>query len=88
MDLEAAERLERSRVDADALSWLLRMNHLTAEEVDRALGSRMGLRPLDYEAMGAILDSESSPIGPVELTASGRRLDEWPRLSVSLGPLF
>ena len=71
MDLEAAERLEHSRVDADALSWLLRMNHLTAEEVDRALGTRMGLRPLDYEAMGAILDSESSPIGPVEL---GHRL--------------
>lgn len=71
MDLEAAERLERSRVDADALSWLLRMNHLTAEEVDRALGTRMGLRPLDYEAMGAILDNESSPLGPVEL---GHRL--------------
>lgn len=71
MDLEAAERLERSRVDADALSWLLRMNHLTAEEVDRALGTRMGLRPLDYEAVGAILDNESSPLGPVEL---GHRL--------------
>ena len=24
----------------------------------------------------------------VEVTASGRRLDEWPRLSVSLGPVF
>ena len=71
MDLEAAERLERSRVDAEALSWLLRMNHLTAEEVDRALGARMGLRPLDYEAVGAILDNESAPLGPVEL---GHRL--------------
>jgi NTE family protein len=30
----------------------------------------------------------ATPIGPVELTVSGRRLDHWPRLSVSLGPLF
>ena len=30
----------------------------------------------------------ATPIGPVEVTASGRRLDQWPRLSVSLGPLF
>jgi NTE family protein len=30
----------------------------------------------------------ATPIGPVELTASGRRLDRWPRVSVSLGPLF
>jgi NTE family protein len=30
----------------------------------------------------------ATPIGPVEVTASGRRLDRWPRLSISLGPLF
>ena len=36
---------------------------------------------------GASLGMET-PIGPVELTANGRRFDRWPRLSVSLGPLF
>jgi NTE family protein len=30
----------------------------------------------------------ATPIGPVELTVHGRKLDRWPRLSVSLGPLF
>ena len=30
----------------------------------------------------------ATPIGPVELTVHGRKLDRWPRLSVTLGPLF
>jgi outer membrane protein assembly factor BamA len=29
-----------------------------------------------------------TPIGPVELTVHGRKLDRWPRLSLTLGPLF
>lgn len=65
--LAAPEELERARVATHDLSWLLRLNHRAAEELDRALASRLGLRPLDYDAMGAIMDSESDPVGPVEL---------------------
>ena len=65
--LSAPEALERGRVSTHELSWLLRLNHRAAEELDRALASRLGLRPLDYDAMGAIMDSESDPVGPVEL---------------------
>ena len=46
------------------------------------------LRSSDYIAGWGASLGMATPIGPVELTASGRRLDEWPRLSVSLGPLF
>lgn len=42
----------------------------------------------DYIAGWGASLGMATPIGPVELTASGRRLDRWPRLSVSLGPLF
>jgi outer membrane protein assembly factor BamA len=42
----------------------------------------------DYVAGWAASLGMATPIGPVEVTATGRRLDEWPRLSVSLGPLF
>jgi NTE family protein len=45
-------------------------------------------RDADYIAGWAASLGMATPIGPVELTASGRRLDRWPRLSVSLGPLF
>jgi NTE family protein len=49
---------------------------------------RWRFRSVDYiGGWGASL-GVATPIGPVELTASGRRLDRWPRLSVSLGPLF
>lgn len=65
--LTAPEELERGRVATHDLSWLLRLNHRAAEELDRALASRLRLRPLDYDAMGAIMDSESDPVGPVEL---------------------
>jgi outer membrane translocation and assembly module TamA len=46
------------------------------------------LRSSDYVAGWGASLGVATPIGPVELTASGRRLDRWPRLSVSLGPLF
>ena len=42
----------------------------------------------DYLAGLAASLGMATPIGPVEVTATGRRLDQWPRLSVSLGPLF
>ena len=42
----------------------------------------------DYIAGWAASLGMATPIGPVELTATGRQLDQWPKLSVSLGPLF
>jgi NTE family protein len=49
---------------------------------------RWHIRDLDYIAGWGASLGMSTPIGPVEIIASGRRLDAWPRLSVSLGPLF
>lgn len=49
---------------------------------------RWRIRSSDYIAGWGVSLGMATPIGPVELTASGRRLDNWPRLSVSLGPLF
>ena len=49
---------------------------------------RWRIRSSDYIAGWGASLGMATPIGPVELTASGRRLDGWPRLSVSLGPLF
>jgi NTE family protein len=46
------------------------------------------VRSVDYIAGWGASLGIATPIGPVELTASGRRLDQWPRISVSLGPLF
>ncbi|HET6702350.1 MAG TPA: hypothetical protein VFH14_11125, partial [Gemmatimonadaceae bacterium] len=49
---------------------------------------RWRVRADDYIAGWGASLGMATPIGPIELTASGRRLDHWPRLSVSLGPLF
>jgi len=49
---------------------------------------RWRIRSSDYIAGWGASLGMATPIGPIELTASGRRLDDWPRLSVSLGPLF
>jgi outer membrane protein assembly factor BamA len=49
---------------------------------------RWALGAHDYIAGWGASLGMATPIGPIELTASGRRLDRWPRLSVSLGPLF
>jgi len=49
---------------------------------------RWRLRTADYIAGWGASLGMATPIGAVELTASGRRFDEWPRLSVSLGPAF
>ena len=46
------------------------------------------VRSADYIAGWGASLGMATPIGPVELAASGRRLDRWPRISVSLGPLF
>lgn len=65
------EGLERSRTAATELSWSLRSVNRAAADVDQALANRIGLRPLDYAAMGHIMSAETHPLGPAEL---GHRL--------------
>ncbi len=66
-----AEGVERGRMTADELSWALRAVNRSAAQLDQALAGRVGLRSLDYAAMGHIMDLEGSALGPAEL---GHRL--------------
>lgn len=52
---------------ARELSWALRDLSVSAAEVDHVLARRLGLRPLDYAAMGHVMSAEE-PIGPAELS--------------------
>lgn len=65
------EAVERGRMSADDVSWALRSVNRAAAELDHALASKIGLRPLDYEAMGHIMNLEGTQLGPAEL---GHRL--------------
>jgi DNA-binding MarR family transcriptional regulator len=65
------EAVERGRMSAEEVSWALRGVNRAAAELDHALAAKIGLRPLDYEAMGHIMNLEGSQLGPVEL---GHRL--------------
>ncbi|MFE1644174.1 MarR family transcriptional regulator [Microbacterium sp. P01] len=67
----SAEDIERGRMSADELSWALRSVNRAATRLDHALAAKMGLRALDYEAMGHIMDREGAMLGPAEL---GQRL--------------
>ena len=58
-------------MQAEELSWSLRSLNRAATEVDHALAQRVGLRQLDYAAMGHVMDQEGSALGPAEL---GHRL--------------
>ncbi len=66
-----AEAVERGRMAAEELSWALRSMNRAAAGLDHALATRIGLRPIDYEAMGHIMDAEGTSLGPAEL---GHRL--------------
>ncbi|MCB5274064.1 hypothetical protein BJG92_01591 [Arthrobacter sp. SO5] len=66
-----AEQVERGRMSADELSWSLRSVNRAATQLDHALAAKLGLRQLDYEAMGHIMDQEGTQLGPAEL---GQRL--------------
>ncbi|PXA72333.1 MarR family winged helix-turn-helix transcriptional regulator [Cryobacterium arcticum] len=70
------EDIERARMSAADVSWSLRAVNRAAGNLDHALAAKVGLRSLDYEAMGHIMDSETSPLGPAELGA---------RLGISTG---
>lgn len=66
-DSERAEAVERARVTAQELSWALRSTNRAAAEVDHALAARIGLRDLDFAAMGHVMSQEGTPLGPAEL---------------------
>ncbi len=59
-------RRERGRVDASEVSWAARALQRAQGELDRHLARRLGLRALDYEAMGYLMQAPSPP-GPAEL---------------------
>lgn len=51
---------------AEELSWALRAVVRASAEVDRVLARRLGLRPLDYSAVGHAMTSPGR-VGPAEL---------------------
>ncbi|POH65975.1 MULTISPECIES: MarR family transcriptional regulator [Cryobacterium] len=70
-DIPGAEQVERSRMSAAELSWALRSVNRAASQLEHALAAKVGLRALDFEAMGHIMDLEGTQLGPAEL---GHRL--------------
>ena len=68
---DRAEAVERGRMSADELSWALRSVNRASVTLDHALATRVGLRHLDYAAMGHIMDQEGTQLGPAQL---GQRL--------------
>lgn len=69
------EAAERERTDAPEVSWALRAVNRAAADVDHALARRLHLRPMDYAALGAVMDS-TAPMGPADLST---------RLGISTG---
>jgi MarR family transcriptional regulator, organic hydroperoxide resistance regulator len=70
-DADDVAHSERRRISAEELSWSLRSLTQAAAELDHALAGKLGLRQLDYAAMGHVMSREASPLGPAEL---GHRL--------------
>ncbi len=68
---QRAEDLERARVSAHDVSWSLRSVNRAAARLDHALAAKLGLRLLDYQALGHVMDQEDGQVGPAEL---GQRL--------------
>lgn len=58
-------------MSAEELSWSLRSLNRASAQLEHALAEKLGLRPLDYEAMGHIMDQDGAHLGPAEL---GQRL--------------
>lgn len=69
------ETTERSRLEAPELSWALRELNRAAADIDHELAGRLRMRPLDYAAMGHVMNAPSA-LGPAELSA---------RLGISTG---
>lgn len=72
---EEVEGRERARITAPEVSWSLRELLRATAEVDHALAQRLGLRALEYDALGHLMD-EPGALGPVELSS---------RLGISTG---
>lgn len=68
-DYDDIEHLERGRTDAHEVSWALRSLNRANADVERALAEHMSLRPMDYDAIGHLMESERSPLGTLELAA-------------------
>ena len=64
---DRVERVERSRVSAAETSWALRDVNRAAVDVDHALARRVGLRPLDYTALGHVMTAHGE-MGPYRLS--------------------
>lgn len=58
-------------MSATELSWSLRATNRAAAEIDAALAARLGLRALDYAALGHVMEHTDEPLGPAGL---GKRL--------------
>ena len=60
---DPVERIERDRVNAQEASWALREVTRAAIDVDYAIARRLGLRPMDYNALSHIFGNagELSP---------------------------
>jgi DNA-binding MarR family transcriptional regulator len=63
------EDLERGRTVAHEVSWALRALNRATTDMDRALAEHIRLRPMDYDAIGHLMESERSPLGTLELAA-------------------
>ncbi len=74
--VDATERRERAHVastgdrgepEGSELSWALRSVQRATVDVNLALGSRLGLRPLEFDAMNHVMTGTEPP-GPAELS--------------------
>lgn len=61
------EAVERDRVTAPELSWAFRTATRAILDMDAALARRLGLRRIDYTAMGHLMD-EPGRLGPADLS--------------------
>lgn len=72
---DATEQDERARVRAPEMSWALREVNRAAADAEQALARRLGMRPMDYAALGHVMTARE-PLGPAELSS---------RLGISTG---
>ncbi len=66
-DPDEVEHGERARVSASEASWALRDANRAAAEVDQVLARRIGMRRLDYDALGHVMTG-GHQVGPKQLS--------------------
>lgn len=57
---DGVERVERGRVTAQETSWALRELTRAATDVDYVIAQRLGLRPMDYTALGHVFGTDGT----------------------------